>query len=85
MEQLKQLSNESRIIFLILWSLVWKGYALWRAAKNDQKYWYVVLLLINFFGILEIAYLFFFQKEGRLWLTLFKKEKEKPPVKRIKK
>ncbi len=47
MDQLEQLYSDPRIIFLLLWTLAWKGYALWRAAKNDQKYWYVVLLVVN--------------------------------------
>lgn len=48
---------------LAIWSLVWKGLALWKAARNDERYWYVALLLINTAGILEILYLFFFAKE----------------------
>ena len=73
MEQLTQFLNNPRSIFLVFWALAWKGYALWRAAKNDQKYWYVALLVINLLGILEIVYLFFFQKEGKLWQKIFKK------------
>lgn len=45
---------------LILWSLVWKGFALWRAARADQLAWYVALLAVNTAGLLEIAYLLFF-------------------------
>lgn len=37
--------------------------ALWRASKNDQPYWFIVLLVINFVGILEIIYLFWFAKK----------------------
>jgi len=45
---------------LSIWVLVWKGIALWRAAKNDSKPWYVALLVFNTLGILEIIYIFFF-------------------------
>jgi hypothetical protein len=49
------------VLFLvILWSLVWKAFALWRAARNGSKGWFVALLLINTAGILEILYLFVF-------------------------
>jgi hypothetical protein len=48
---------------LILWSIAWKGWSLWRAAKNDNKPWFVALLLINTMGILEILYIFVFGKE----------------------
>jgi len=75
MDQLNQLlSNDPRIFLLILWSLFWKGWALWRAAKNEQKIWYVVILVVNLMGIIEIAYLLFFQKEGKLWEKIFIKK-----------
>lgn len=50
---------------LILWSLVWKGWALWRAAKNDSKVWFIVLLVLNTIGILDILYIFIFGKAKR--------------------
>jgi NADH:ubiquinone oxidoreductase subunit 6 (subunit J) len=36
-----------------------KGFALWHAARRDEKWWFVALLIINTFGILEICYLLF--------------------------
>ena len=77
MDQFNQFFNDPRSILLVLWALAWKGYALWRAAKNDQKIWYVVLLVVNLLGILEIIYLFFFQKEGKLWNKIFLKKTKK--------
>ena len=56
---------------LFLWSLLWKGIALWKATKNDQRNWFVVMLVINTVGILEIVYLFFFAKK-RMKLSEFK-------------
>ncbi len=50
---------------IIAWSLVWKGFALWRAARIKQKYWFVAILVINTAGLLEILYLFIFSKMGR--------------------
>ena len=47
---------------LALWSLFWKGLALWKSARNDERYWFVALLVINTAGILEILYLFVFAK-----------------------
>lgn len=54
-------SSYGTVIFfvLVVWSLLWKGLALWRAAKKDDKAWYVILLVINTVGILEIIYLYF--------------------------
>ncbi len=45
-------------LLLALWSLPWKGYALWLAARNKHKYWFIALLLINTAAILEIIYIF---------------------------
>ena len=47
---------------LAIWSLFWKGLALWKSARNDERYWFVGLLVINTMGILEILYLFVFAK-----------------------
>jgi methionyl-tRNA synthetase len=45
-------------ILFILWALVWKGLALWHAARRGQYWWFLALLVFNTFGILEIIYLF---------------------------
>ncbi|MDQ5962272.1 MAG: hypothetical protein QG653_79 [Patescibacteria group bacterium] len=52
---------EQPLMFLaiIVWSLVWKGLALWRSAQNNSRNWFIALLLINTLGILEIIYLYF--------------------------
>lgn len=44
---------------LILWSIVWKGLALWHAAKKDHIWWFLAFLVINTAGVLEIGYLLF--------------------------
>jgi len=48
---------------LTLWSLAWKGIALWKASRNNDMYWYIAMLVINTVGILEIIYIFFFDKK----------------------
>ena len=51
-------------IYLIgLWSLLWKGIALWRCANDQQKIWFVAILILNTLGIVEIIYLFKFAKK----------------------
>ncbi|MBI2621381.1 MAG: hypothetical protein HYW63_01890 [Candidatus Levybacteria bacterium] len=54
--------NPLILMALLIWSMFWKILALWRASKGDQKYWFIALLLLNTFGILEIVYLFRFAK-----------------------
>ena len=52
------------LLFVVfLWALLWKGLALWKAAKQDQRNWFIVLLIVNALGILEIIYLFGFAKK----------------------
>ncbi len=51
------------ILFLIVWSLIWKGISLWEAARNASKPWFIVLLIVNTVGILEILYIFIFSKK----------------------
>ena len=51
------------IIAVIVWSLAWKGMALWRAARTGAKWWFIALLAVNTFGILEILYLFVFSRK----------------------
>jgi methionyl-tRNA synthetase len=40
--------------------------ALWKAAQNKDKWWYVAMLVINTVGILEIVYYFYFSKRKSL-------------------
>jgi hypothetical protein len=54
------------LFFLLLaWSLFWKGMALWRAARRGEKVWFLVLLVVNTVGILEILYLYVFSKKEK--------------------
>jgi methionyl-tRNA synthetase len=47
------------VMFLvIIWNMVWKGIALYKAGKNQHLGWFIVLFLINTMGLLEIIYIF---------------------------
>lgn len=61
-------------ILMLAWSLFWKGMALWHSARREQPWWFVIILLVNTVGILEIAYLFFVAKIKPADLLTFKKE-----------
>ncbi len=39
-----------------------KGWALWRSAQNDQRGWFIAMMLINTIGLLELIYVFYFSK-----------------------
>lgn len=49
---------------LLLWSLFWKAWSLWLAARRNQKIWFGALLILNTLGILEILYIFYFSKRS---------------------
>lgn len=53
------------VLLLILWTIPWKGVALWKAAQQNDKYWFIALLVINTLAILEILYIFVFNKKKR--------------------
>jgi hypothetical protein len=49
-------------LLLALWTVFWKGLALWHSAQRGKSVWFVALLLLNTAGILEIIYLFAVEK-----------------------
>ena len=51
------------LITLYIWSLFAKGVALWRAAKAEQRNWFIALLVLNTIGIAEVIYLVKFAKK----------------------
>lgn len=67
-------------IALIMVALALKGFALWHAARNSQKYWFIGLLVINTLGILEIVYILWFRKDRSAGSTqsLFSSSAEQP-------
>lgn len=65
------------ILALIAWSLAWKGFALWRAAKRDEKGWFIALLILGTAGILEAFYLFAFTGRKQPYHSTSKKSSKK--------
>ena len=51
------------VIPVAIWSVFWMGWALWRAAKDDSKVWFIALLLVHTVGILDIIYIFLISKK----------------------
>ncbi len=51
------------LIPAIIWSLFWKGWALWVAGNRKEKVWFVVLFLLNTLGVLDIIYLLLRRKK----------------------
>ena len=62
-------------ITLLMWELIWKGFALWHSAKNGQKYWFIAILIINSFALVPLIYLVFFR--NKTFVKKSKKSKKK--------
>jgi len=58
--------NPFFLALAIIWSMVWKGFALWKSAGLRQKYWFIAILLINTLGLLEIFYLYFIARRYKV-------------------
>jgi hypothetical protein len=50
------------LALVLIWSLIWKGLALWKSSQKGSKVWFIVLLVVNTVGLLEILYMFLFSK-----------------------
>jgi len=52
------------LFLIIVWTIPWKGVALWKAARNSNKKWFIVIFLLNTMALLEIIYIFYFAKKS---------------------
>ena len=50
------------LLLALIWSMTWKGMALWKAARREDNVWFVVLLVVNSLGLLEIIYIYLLKK-----------------------
>ena len=71
MMRLLLMQNSWLLVLALVWTLPWKGLALWKAARRGDKGWFVALLVINTLALLEIIYIFGFSERK----TLGKKSK----------
>lgn len=54
------------ILLTLLWTIPWKGVALWKAAQNKHLKWFIAILILNTFAGLEILYIFIFSKKKKV-------------------
>lgn len=62
MESLGQ-NNLWIIVVAMAWTLPWKGYSLWTASKMGHKRWFIALIVLNTFAIVDIFYIFYIAKK----------------------
>lgn len=53
------------ILIAAIWGAVWKGLALWKSARKNHLVWFIVMLVVNTVGILEILYIYVFSERGK--------------------
>ena len=70
------------LLVISIWTLIWKGFALWHSAKNKQKAWFIVVLIFNTMGLLPIIYLIWFKPKCEE-CKVEEKVVEKKPVKKV--
>jgi hypothetical protein len=51
------------LILTMVWVLPWKGYALWTAARANNKRWFIAIVILNTLAILDIFYIFYIAKK----------------------
>ena len=59
------INNWWLLVAISIWTIPWKGWALWKAAKRNEPWWFVILLVLNTAAILEIIYIFFITKRKK--------------------
>lgn len=50
------------ILIVSIWSIFWKGMALWKAAQRRDKWWFIAILILNTLGILDIFYFYVYTR-----------------------
>ncbi len=51
------------LIFLAIWSGIWKLIGLWRSARNNELAWFICIAVFNTLGILPIIYILMDKKK----------------------
>jgi len=44
------------LLAIVIWELLWKGPALWKAAQRKEKNWFIFMLILNTVGVLPMVY-----------------------------
>jgi len=58
-------AHPSLVAAILVWSIVWKLIALWKAARNNHMTVFIVLGILNLVGVPEIIYLAYLYYKGK--------------------
>ncbi|HVZ58242.1 MAG TPA: DUF5652 family protein [Patescibacteria group bacterium] len=50
---------------LLVIEIILKSIALWKAARHNQVYWFIAIVIVNSVGILPLIYILFFQQDRK--------------------
>ncbi len=53
------------LVIVLVWTIYWKGRALWKSARKEELWWFAALLVVNTLGILEILYIYYFSEREK--------------------
>lgn len=63
MDQISSLVTRPEFLIpFLLWTIFWKGWALWKSATKRQLVWFAILLVVNTASFLDIAYIFYLNR-----------------------
>ena len=48
---------------LVVWTAIWEGLGLWRAARRKEIVWFILMLVLNTAGVLPIIYVIIARKK----------------------
>jgi hypothetical protein len=51
------------LIPVIIWDVIWKLIAMWKAARNHHIVWFILLAVLNTVGILPIIYILIYRRK----------------------
>jgi predicted Co/Zn/Cd cation transporter (cation efflux family) len=58
-------SNLTLVIILLIWDVIWKVAAMWKAGRDNQLVWFISIAFLNTLGILPAIYIFTQRKKNR--------------------
>lgn len=47
------------IMIIVVWSVIWKGLALWNSSGKRDKPWFIIMYIFNTAGVLPLLYMIF--------------------------
>jgi len=50
-------------VCIVVWDIVWRLLALWRAGRNNEPIWFICIAIFNTVGILPIIYILLDKKK----------------------